>query len=75
LHHSFCDVLIDIFNHAAAKGLCSDIPAASTINRSEKKQRKRHTVEDQGKGASLATERDRFCAGTKKPIYLIGLSV
>jgi hypothetical protein len=45
LHHSFCDVLIDIFNHAASKGLCPDIPAASTINRSEKKQRKRHTVE------------------------------
>lgn len=38
-------LLIDIFNHAAAKGLCPDNPAASTINRIEKKQRKRHTVE------------------------------
>jgi integrase len=38
-------LLVDIFNHAAAKGLCPDNPAASTINRIEKKQRKRHTVE------------------------------
>jgi integrase len=38
-------LLIDIFNHAAANGLCPDNPAASTINRIEKKQRKRHTVE------------------------------
>ena len=38
-------LLIDIFNHAAAKGLCPDNPAVSTINRIEKKQRKRHTVE------------------------------
>jgi len=38
-------LLIDIFNHAAVKGLCPDNPAASTINRIEKKQRKRHTVE------------------------------
>lgn len=38
-------LLIDIFNHASAKGLCPDNPAASTINRIEKKQRKRHTVE------------------------------
>lgn len=38
-------LLIDIFNHAAAKGLCPDNPAASTISRIEKKQRKRHTVE------------------------------
>ncbi|AHZ72767.1 phage integrase, putative [Pseudomonas mandelii JR-1] len=38
-------LLIDIFNHAASKGLCPDNPAASTINRIEKKQRKRHTVE------------------------------
>jgi hypothetical protein len=38
-------LLIDIFNHTAPKGLCPDIPAASTINRIEKKQRKRHTVE------------------------------
>lgn len=38
-------LLVDIFNHAAAKGLCPDDPAASTINRIEKKQRKRHTIE------------------------------
>ncbi|WDG79205.1 phage integrase Arm DNA-binding domain-containing protein [Pseudomonas chlororaphis] len=38
-------LLIDIFNHAAAKGLCPDNPAASTISRIEKKQRKRHTIE------------------------------
>ncbi len=38
-------LLTDIFNHAAAKGLCPDNPAASTINRIEKKQRKRHTVD------------------------------
>jgi integrase len=38
-------LLTDIFNHAAAKGLCPDNPAASTINRIEKKLRKRHTVE------------------------------
>lgn len=38
-------LLIDIFNLAVAKGLCPDNPAASTINRIEKKQRKRHTVE------------------------------
>ena len=37
-------LLIDIFNHAAAKGLCPNNPAASTINRIEKKQRKHHTV-------------------------------
>ena len=37
--------LVDFFNHAAAKGLCPDNPAASTIKRVEKKQRKRHTVE------------------------------
>lgn len=36
-------LLIDIFNHAAAKDLCPDNPVASTINRIEKKQRKRHT--------------------------------
>ncbi len=36
---------IDIFNHAAAKGLCPDNPAASTISRIEKKQRKRHTID------------------------------
>lgn len=38
-------LLIDIFNHAAPKGLCPDNPAASTINRIEKKQRKRHTTQ------------------------------
>lgn len=38
-------LLIDIFNHAAAKGLCPDNPAMSTISRIEKKARKRHTVE------------------------------
>ncbi len=38
-------LLVDIFNHAASKGLCPDNPASSTINRIEKKQRKRHTVE------------------------------
>ncbi|MFJ3486203.1 phage integrase Arm DNA-binding domain-containing protein [Pseudomonas sp. NPDC090202] len=38
-------LLIDIFNHAAAKGLCPDNPAMSTISRIEKKTRKRHTVE------------------------------
>lgn len=38
-------LLVDIFNHAASKGLCPDNPAASTIAKLEKKQRKRHTVE------------------------------
>jgi integrase len=38
-------LLIDIFNHAAAKGLCPDNPAMSTISRIEKKARKRHTVD------------------------------
>lgn len=38
-------LLIDIFNHATAKDLCPDNPAASTINRIEKKRRKRHTIE------------------------------
>ena len=38
-------LLVDIFNHAASKGLCPDNPASSTINRIEKKQRKRHTGE------------------------------
>jgi len=38
-------ILVDVFNHAAAKGLCPDNPAASTIPKIEKKQRKRHTVE------------------------------
>ncbi|MGC3891239.1 phage integrase Arm DNA-binding domain-containing protein [Pseudomonas urmiensis] len=38
-------ILIDLFNHAAAKGLCPDNPAGNTIPKIEKKQRKRHTVE------------------------------
>ncbi len=38
-------ILIDLFNHAAAKGLRPDIPAASTIPKIVKKQRKRHTLE------------------------------
>lgn len=38
-------LLIDVFNHAAAKGLCPDNPAASTIAKIEKKQRRRHTVD------------------------------
>ena len=38
-------LLIDVFNHAASKGLCPDNPAASTIAKIEKKQRKRHTIE------------------------------
>lgn len=38
-------LLVDVFNHAASKGLCPDNPAASTIPKIEKKQRKRHTVE------------------------------
>ena len=38
-------LLIDVFNHAASKGLCPDNPAASTIAKLEKKQRKRHTIE------------------------------
>lgn len=38
-------LLVDIFNHAVAKGLCPDNPAASTIGRIEKKKRRRHTVE------------------------------
>ncbi len=37
--------LADVFTHAAAKGLCPDNPAASTIPKIEKKQRKRHTVD------------------------------
>lgn len=38
-------ILVDVFNHAAAKGLVQDNPAASTIARIEKKSRQRHTVE------------------------------
>ncbi|MBA1290527.1 phage integrase Arm DNA-binding domain-containing protein [Pseudomonas japonica] len=37
--------LSDVFTHAAAEGLCPDNPAANTIAKIEKKQRKRHTVE------------------------------
>lgn len=37
--------LIDIFNHAIAKGLCPDNPAEHTIKQIEEKQRKRHTVD------------------------------
>ncbi|MZR63812.1 phage integrase Arm DNA-binding domain-containing protein [Alcanivorax sp. DP30] len=38
-------LLVDVFAHAIAKGLCQDNPAAATMARIEKKQRKRHTVE------------------------------
>ncbi|KSW22808.1 MULTISPECIES: tyrosine-type recombinase/integrase [unclassified Pseudomonas] len=38
-------LLVDIFNHAVAKGLCPDNPAICTIPKIEKKQRKRHTIE------------------------------
>lgn len=38
-------VLVDLLNHAKAKGLIADNPAADTIPRIEEKQRKRHTVE------------------------------
>ncbi|MCD5970717.1 tyrosine-type recombinase/integrase [Pseudomonas quasicaspiana] len=38
-------LLVDVFNHAASKGLCPDNPAACTIPKIEKKQRKRHTIE------------------------------
>lgn len=58
-------LLIDIFNHAAAKGLCPDNPAASTINRIEKKTRKRHTVDGLKairEGTRLAAKCDRSCA-------------
>lgn len=41
-------LLIDLFNHAASKGLCPDNPAASTIAKIEKKQRKRHTIDGLG---------------------------
>lgn len=37
--------LVDIFDHAIAKGLCPDNPAEHTIKQREEKQRKRHTVE------------------------------
>lgn len=37
-------VMIDVFNHAAAKGLVPDNPAANTIPKIEKKTRKRHTM-------------------------------
>ncbi|WP_353743073.1 phage integrase Arm DNA-binding domain-containing protein [Pseudomonas fluorescens] len=39
------NILVDIFNHAASKGLCPDNPATVVIKRIEKKQRKRHTAE------------------------------
>lgn len=38
------NILVDIFNHAASKGLCPDNPATFVIKRIEKKQRKRHTA-------------------------------
>lgn len=38
-------LLIDIFNHSVAKGLCPDNPALALIPRIEKKKRKRHTVD------------------------------
>lgn len=38
-------LLVDIFNHAIAKGHCGENPAAITIPRKEKKMRKRHTAE------------------------------
>ena len=38
-------LLVDVFAHAIAKGLCEENPAAATIPRIEKKKRKRHTVE------------------------------
>lgn len=38
-------LLADIIDHAVARGLCPDNPAANTIPRIEKKARKRHTLE------------------------------
>lgn len=38
-------ILIDVFNHAAAKGKCADNPAALTIPRLESKTRHRHTFD------------------------------
>jgi enterobacteria phage integrase len=38
-------ILVDIFAHAVAKGLCPDNPAAATIPKIEKKRRRRHTIE------------------------------
>ncbi|RMS71136.1 Prophage lambda integrase [Pseudomonas savastanoi] len=60
-------LLIDIFNHAAAKGLCPVNPAASTINRIEKKQRKRHTVE----GLKLIREKSPACLRNAIDLALI----
>jgi len=57
-------LLIDIFNHTAAKRLCPDTPAASTINQIEKKQRKRHTVE------GLKAIREKSPAWLQNPIDL-----
>ena len=37
--------LIEIFNIAMSKGLCPDNPAAATLKKPERKQRKRHTLE------------------------------
>lgn len=37
-------ILVDVFNHAAAKGFAADNPAEATIPRIEKKTRRRHTV-------------------------------
>lgn len=37
--------LIEIFSIAMSKGLCPDNPAAATLKKPEKKQRKRHTLE------------------------------
>lgn len=37
-------LLVDLYNHAVAKGLCPDNPAAALLPRIEKKKRKRHTV-------------------------------
>src|SRR5690606_1633729 len=38
-------LLVDVFKHAIAKGLCPDNPAENTLLKIEKKQRKRHTIE------------------------------
>lgn len=38
-------ILVDVFKHAAAKGLVPDNPAENTIARMEKKTRRRHTIE------------------------------
>ncbi len=38
-------LLVDVFKHAIAKGLCPDNPAENTLLKIEKKQRKRHTID------------------------------